>query len=168
MHVKQYLSRGQAIFDCLGNSGRKDPDTMFTRKKDPDPKRPFSKDTLSGAFSKSSVLGPERFQKLRIRADTCDRFYVSGVEKLRFRKDSDTCAHSLRKNFGTHRHQSRAHSTIKKIQIPTLFVAAQLSFAFTMLRKSDKTGWNARTTNFKGCCFGTKKKRKNYFDLRNA
>ena len=59
---------GHAIFDRLGNSGRKDPDTMFTRKKDPDPKPPFSKDPLSGAFSKSSVLGPERFQKA---PDTC-------------------------------------------------------------------------------------------------
>ena len=70
MHVKQYSSLGHAhaIFDRLGNSGRKDPDTMFTRKKDPDPKPPFSKDPLSGAFSKSSVLGPERFQKA---PDTC-------------------------------------------------------------------------------------------------
>ena len=68
MHVKQYLPRGQAIFDRLGNSGRKDADTMFTRKKDPDPKHPFSKDPLSGAFSKSSVLGPKRFQKA---PDTC-------------------------------------------------------------------------------------------------
>ena len=68
MHVKQYSSLGHAVFDRLGNSGRKDPDTMFTRKKDPDPKPPFSKDPLSGAFSKSSVLGPERFQKA---PDTC-------------------------------------------------------------------------------------------------
>ena len=61
MHVKQFLSRGQAIFDRLGNSGRKDPDTMFTSKKDPKP--PFSKDPLSGAFSKRSLWGPKRFQK---------------------------------------------------------------------------------------------------------
>ena len=74
MHVKQYSSLGQAIFDRLGNSGRKDPDTMFTCKKDPDPKPPFSKDPLSGAFSKSSVLGPERFQKAP-DTDTCG--YVS-------------------------------------------------------------------------------------------
>ena len=65
MHVKQHSSLGHAIFDRLGNSGRKDP---FTRKNDPDPKPPFSKDLLSGAFSKSSVLGPERFQKA---PDTC-------------------------------------------------------------------------------------------------
>ena len=64
----RYSSLGQAIFDRLGNSGRKDPDTMFTPKKDTDPKPPFSKDPLSGAFSKSSVLGPERFQKA---PDTC-------------------------------------------------------------------------------------------------
>ena len=32
-------------------------------KKDPDPKPPFSKDPLSGAFSKGSVLGPQRYQK---------------------------------------------------------------------------------------------------------
>ena len=88
MHVKQYSSLGQAIFDRLGNSGRKDPDTMFTRKKDPDPKPPFSKDPLSGAFSKSSVLGPDRFQK-------APNTYVSGVEKLRFRKDPGTCARGL-------------------------------------------------------------------------
>ena len=68
MHGKQFSLLGHASFDCLGNSGRKDPDTMFTRKKDPDPKPPFSKDPLSGAFSKSSVLGPERFQKA---PDTC-------------------------------------------------------------------------------------------------
>ena len=61
--VEQHSSLGQAIADLLGNSGRKDPDTMFTRNKDPDPKPPFSKDPLSGAFSKSSVLGSERFQK---------------------------------------------------------------------------------------------------------
>ena len=63
MHVKQCSSVGHAVFDRLGNSGRKDPDTMFTRKKDPDLKPPFSKDPLSGAFSKSSVLRPERFSK---------------------------------------------------------------------------------------------------------
>ena len=82
MHVKQYSSLGHAIFDRLGNSGRKDPDTMVhtqkrsgchvhTQKKDPDPKPPFPKDPLSGAFSKSSVFigfGPERFQKA---PDTC-------------------------------------------------------------------------------------------------
>ena len=74
MHVQQYSSLGQATFNRLGNSGRKDPDTytMFTRKKDTDPKPPFSKDPLSGAFTKSSVLGPERFQKA---PDTCG--YVS-------------------------------------------------------------------------------------------
>ena len=63
VEVEQHSSIGQAIADLLGNSGRKDPDTMFTRNKDPDPKPPFSKDPLSGAFSKSSVLGSERFQK---------------------------------------------------------------------------------------------------------
>ena len=68
MHVKQYSSLGHAIFARLGNSGRKDRDTKFTRKKDPDPKPPFSKDPLSGAFSKSSVLGPVRFQEA---PDTC-------------------------------------------------------------------------------------------------
>ena len=55
LHVK-YL--GQAIVDLLGDSGRKDPDT----------KPPFSKDPLSGAFSKSSGLRAERFQKA---ADPC-------------------------------------------------------------------------------------------------
>ena len=65
MHMKQSSSLGQAIADLLGNkySGRKDPATMFTRKNDPDTKPPFSKDPLLGAFSKSSVWGPERFQK---------------------------------------------------------------------------------------------------------
>ena len=38
---------------------------------------------------------PRVFKKLRIRSDTCDRFYVSGVKKLRFRKDPGTCARSL-------------------------------------------------------------------------
>ena len=87
MHMKQYSSLGQAIFDCLGNSGRKDPDIMFTRKKDPDPKPPFSKDPLSGAFSKSSNLGRlSVFKKLRIREDTCDRFFVSGSKSSVFEK----------------------------------------------------------------------------------
>ena len=80
--MKQYSSLGPAIFDRLGNRCRKDLDTMFTRQKDPDPKPPF--------------WGLSVFKKLRIRADTCDRFYVSGVEKLRFRKDPGTCARSLK------------------------------------------------------------------------
>ena len=83
MHVKQYLSRGQAIFDRLGNSGRKAPDTMFTRKNDPDPKPPFSKDPVSRAFSKSSVLVPKRFQKA---PDTCDRFGCIRGRKAPFSK----------------------------------------------------------------------------------
>ena len=94
MHVKQYSSLGQAIFDRLGNSGRKDPHTMFTRKKDPDPKPPFSKDPLSGAFSKSSVLGPERFQK---DPDTCDRSMYPGSKSSVFEKNPGTCARSLSK-----------------------------------------------------------------------
>ena len=53
MNTEQCSSLGEAIVELLGNSGRKDPD----------PKPPFSKDRLLGAFSKSSVLGPERFQK---------------------------------------------------------------------------------------------------------
>ena len=56
MARKQYSSLGQAIFDRLGNSGRKDPDTMFTHKKDPDPKPPFSKDHLRERFRKASSL----------------------------------------------------------------------------------------------------------------
>ena len=31
-------------------------------------------------FRKAPFWGPSVFKKLRIRADTCDRFYVSGVE----------------------------------------------------------------------------------------
>ena len=77
MHVKQYSSLGQAIFDHLGNSGRKDPDTMFTRKKDPDPKPLFlRKIHFRQRFRKAPFWGPSVFKKLRIRADTCDRFYV--------------------------------------------------------------------------------------------
>ena len=96
MYVKHYSSLGQAIVDLLGNSGRKDPDTMFTHKKDPDTKPPFSKDPLSGAFSKSSGLGARAFSEssrsVRIRVTVS----ISGVEKLRFRKDPGTCARSLR------------------------------------------------------------------------
>ena len=33
VEVEQYSSLGQAIADLLGNSDKKDPDTMFTRKK---------------------------------------------------------------------------------------------------------------------------------------
>ena len=76
---------------------------MFTRKKDPDPKPPFSKDPLSEAFSKSSVLGPERhkFKKLRIRADMTVSMYPgsksSVFEKTRGGRStiSSTCARSL-------------------------------------------------------------------------
>ena len=63
MHVKQYSSLGQAIFDRLGNRCRKDPDTMFTRKKDPDPKPPFSKDPLSGSVFEKLRFGARAFSK---------------------------------------------------------------------------------------------------------
>ena len=46
-------------------------------------------------FRKASFWGPSTFKNLRIRADTCDHFYASGVEELRFRKDPCTCARSL-------------------------------------------------------------------------
>ena len=47
----------------------------------------FRKIHFRERFRKAPFGGPSVFKKLRIRADTCDRFYVSGVEKLRFRKD---------------------------------------------------------------------------------
>ena len=56
----------------------------------------FRKIHFRERFRKAPFWGPSVFKKLRIRADTCDRFYVSGVEKLRFRKDPGTCARSLR------------------------------------------------------------------------
>ena len=55
----------------------------------------FRKIHFRERFRKAPFWGPIVFKKLRIRADTCDRFYISGVEKLRFRKDPDTCARSL-------------------------------------------------------------------------
>ena len=55
----------------------------------------FRKIHFRERFRKAPFCGPSVFKKLRIRADTCDRFYVSGVEKLRFRKDPGTCARSL-------------------------------------------------------------------------
>ena len=55
----------------------------------------FRKIHFRERFRKAPFWGPSVFKKLRIRADTCDRFYVSGVEKLRFRKDPGTCARSL-------------------------------------------------------------------------
>ena len=96
MHVRQYLShgqylsRGQAIFDRLGKSNRKGPETMFTRKKDPDPKPPFSKDPLSRAFSKSSVLiGAQAISKssgyVRIRVTVYPGSKGSVFEKTRIR-----------------------------------------------------------------------------------
>ena len=60
----------------------------------------FRKIHFRERFRKAPFWGPSVFKKLRIRADTCDRFYVSGVEKLRFRKDPGTCARSLRATFG--------------------------------------------------------------------
>ena len=55
----------------------------------------FRKILFRERFRKAPFGGTSVFKKLRIRADTCDRFYVSGVEKLRFRKDPGTCARSL-------------------------------------------------------------------------
>ena len=104
MHVKQYSSLGHASFDRLGNSGRKDPDTMFTRKKIRIRNLRFRKIHFRERFRKAPFWGPSVFKKLRIRADTCDRFYESGVEKLRFRKDPGTCARSL--SFCTKRFRS--------------------------------------------------------------
>ena len=95
MHGKQFSLLGHASFDCLGNSGRKDPDTMFTRKKIRIRNLHFPKIHFREHFRKALFWGPSVFKKLRIPADTCDRFYVSGVEKLRFRKDPGTCARSL-------------------------------------------------------------------------
>ena len=55
----------------------------------------FRKIHFRERFRKVRFGGPSVFKKLRIRADTCHRFYVSGVEKLRFRKDPGSCARSL-------------------------------------------------------------------------
>ena len=55
----------------------------------------FRKIHFRESFRKAPDWDPSVFKKLRIRADTCDRFYVSGVEKLRFRTDLGTCARSL-------------------------------------------------------------------------
>ena len=96
MHVKQYSSLGHAIFDRLGNSGRKDPDIPCSHaKKIRIRNLRFRKIHFRERFRKAPFWGPSVFKKLRIRADTCDRSYVSGVEKLRFRKDPGTCARSL-------------------------------------------------------------------------
>ena len=55
----------------------------------------FRKNHFRERFRKAPFSGPSVFKKLRIRADTCDRFYVhaSGVEKLRFRKDPGIRVH---------------------------------------------------------------------------
>ena len=55
----------------------------------------FRKIHFRERFRKAPFWGPSVFEKHRIRADTCDRFYVSGFEKLRFRKGPGTCARSL-------------------------------------------------------------------------
>ena len=47
----------------------------------------FRKIDFRERFRKAPLWGSSVFKKLRIRADTFDRFYVSGVEKLIFRKD---------------------------------------------------------------------------------
>ena len=98
MHVKQYSSLGEAIFDRLGNSARKDPDTMFTRKKDPDSKPPFSKDPLSEAFSEKLRFGAWAFSKSSgyVRIRVTDSTYL-GSKTLRFREDPGTCARSVSK-----------------------------------------------------------------------
>ena len=109
MRVKQYSSFGQAIFDRLGNSGRKDRNTMFTRKKDPDPKPPFSKDPLSGAFSKSSVLGPECSPKA---PDTCG--YVWPFLCIRGRKAPFSKKTRVRVHVALISYISYAASSIRK------------------------------------------------------
>ena len=97
MHVKQYSSLGEAIFDRLGNSGRKDPDTMLTRKKRSGSETSvFERSTFEfGNLFKKVGFGARAFSKssgyVRI-VSQCDSFYISGVEKLRFRKDPGTCA----------------------------------------------------------------------------
>ena len=89
---------GQAIVDLLGNSGRKDPDTMFTRKKRSGSETPVLERSTFGRFQKA----PDWGQALSINSGSvqimCDRFYihVSGVEKLRFRKERGARARGLR------------------------------------------------------------------------
>ena len=56
----------------------------------------FQKIHFRERYRKAPFWGPSVFKNLGKRADTCDRFYVSGFEKLRFRKDPGTCARSLR------------------------------------------------------------------------
>ena len=55
----------------------------------------FRKIHFRERFRKAPFWGLSVFKKLRIRADTCDGFYTSGVEKLHFGKDPGTCARSL-------------------------------------------------------------------------
>ena len=63
MHVKQYSSLGQAIFDRLGNRCRKDPDTMFTRKKRSGSETSvFERSTFGSVFEKLR-FGARAFSK---------------------------------------------------------------------------------------------------------
>ena len=95
-HLKQYSSLGQAIFDRLGNSGRSIRIPCSHAKKIRIRNLRFRQIHFWERFRKAPFWGPSDFKKLQIGADTCDRFYVSGVEKLRLRKDPGTCARSLR------------------------------------------------------------------------
>ena len=89
-----YLSRGQA-FKNWKQWQKKSGYHVHTQKKIRIRNLRFRKIHFRERFRKAPFWGPSVFKKLRIRADTCDRFYVSGVEKLRFRKDPSTCARSL-------------------------------------------------------------------------
>ena len=95
MHAKQYSSLGQAILSTLETVAEKIWIPCSHAKKIRMWNLRFWKIHLRERFRKASLWGPSVFKKLRIRADTCDRFYVSGVEKLRFRKDSGTCARTV-------------------------------------------------------------------------
>ena len=54
---------------------QKNPNTLWTRKKDLDPKPPFLKDPLSQAFSRSSELWAERCQKAPDLIGTCGHLW---------------------------------------------------------------------------------------------
>ena len=92
MHVKQYSSLGHAIFDRLGNSGRKDPDTMFTRKKKSGSETSvFERSTFGSVFEKLR-FGARAFSKssgyVRIRRVTVSMYpgsKSSVFEKTRIR-----------------------------------------------------------------------------------
>ena len=79
------LSRGQAILIALETVAEKIRILCSHAKKIRIRNLRFRKIHFRERFRKAPFWGPSVLKKLRIRADACDRPYVSGVEKTRVR-----------------------------------------------------------------------------------